>query len=141
MRSLEQLDRAYGPCMVLEPGSVLGRWYDSVKFMPLMELGESDLCRVAQLQIHVRHVLPLLLSALERDPFCGESYDGHVLATLAGISPLTWRKVPLPRKHAEVIAQGLQHTFTSCGEPEIQRNYAKLVKHLALSREYLAPRA
>ncbi len=68
----------------------LPAWYRAVRKTPLENLGIGDLCKACRQEIHLEHIVPLAIDALEKKPLAGELYEGELLAALCGLPRKYW---------------------------------------------------
>ena len=79
-------------CPTSRACSSLDAWYQSVREVPLDQLGVGDICRALRQDLYVREVLPVAIAFFEDDVFAGDRYDGELLYALVDLSEGYWRE-------------------------------------------------
>jgi hypothetical protein len=118
--TFSQLDAG---CGGTAKNSALGGWYDSVKDRSVAALTVDDLCRAVRQDVHLEHVVPVALEAIESDPLAGQQYDGELASVLA--------RIPLPfwNAHPTLVNQmaHLMRGFYSLYDKDVQKELDAII--------------
>ena len=108
----------------LGAGSQLGDWYLRVRDTPIARLSLADLAVSVRQRLFLEHTVPVVLSALERDPLAGELYGGEMLVALKSVPTQYWEG---HRQEAERLRAVLERPELRC-ETDLGDDLAALRK-------------
>jgi hypothetical protein len=89
--------------------SALDSWYNSVRTKPIIDFSIDDLCRACRQELYLEHVVPVALSAIEKDITAGYQYDGELASVLMRIPAEFWNsQIKLAKSVAKSLREGLE---------------------------------
>jgi hypothetical protein len=109
MSTFSQLDKNNAAKGQMDSG--LGKWYESVKNVPIEELTIDDLARALRQKVHLQSVVPIVLETLEKDPLAGHQYEGELISALSRVPSELWNHQPSLFLRATAIVKRSRHLF------------------------------